>query len=83
MNETVIAIDINNTSLEDLCQVPGLGRAMAERVIANRPYDSIEDMTRVPGIGDVLLERLRPYVCVSAPVGIEMSPEEVAVALCR
>jgi hypothetical protein len=81
MNETVIAIDINNTSLEDLCQVPGLGRAMAERVIANRPYDSIEDMTRVPGIGDVLLERLRPYVCVSAPVGIEMSPEEVAVAL--
>jgi hypothetical protein len=81
MNDTTLAVDINTTSLEELCLVPGFGSALAERVIASRPYSSIEDMMRVPGIGDRLLERIRPYICVSPPTGIELGPEEIAPAL--
>jgi competence ComEA-like helix-hairpin-helix protein len=81
MTETNIAIDINNTSVEELCHVPGIGRAMAERVIANRPFNSIDDMTQVPGISERLLERIRPYLCVASPVGVELGPDEVAAAL--
>jgi hypothetical protein len=78
MNDTTIAIDINKTSLEELCLVPGFGSALAERVIAHRPFSSVEDMMRVPGIGDRLLDRIRPYICVTPPVGIEIGPAEVA-----
>jgi hypothetical protein len=81
MNETTIAMDINNSSIEELCLVPGLGRAMAERVIANRPFNHVDELMNVPGIGDRLLERIRPYLCVSQPVGVEFNPEEVAEAL--
>lgn len=81
MNETTIAMDINHSSIEDLCLVPGLGRAMAERVIANRPFNRVDDLMNVPGIGDRLLERIRPYLCVSEPVGTELSPDEVAEVL--
>jgi outer membrane murein-binding lipoprotein Lpp len=80
MNETTIAMDINNSSIEELCLVPGLGRAMAERLIAHRPFNRVDDLMNVPGIGDRLLERIRPYLCVSQPVGVEFSPQEVAEA---
>src|SRR5262249_33979118 len=58
-------IDVNRASAEELQKLPGVGKVMASRIIAERekaPFRSAEDLRRVPGIGPKTLEKLRPLV---------------------
>lgn len=57
-------VDINNASLEELEDLPGIGPAMAERIVANRPYGAIEDIVRVKGIGEATFAELRDLISV-------------------
>ncbi|NKB87960.1 MAG: hypothetical protein GKS06_07050 [Acidobacteria bacterium] len=69
-------IDLNQASLETLQEVPGIGPAMAERILEwrreNGPFEKVEDLLNIRGIGEKTLEKLRPHVKVddgSAPGG--------------
>ncbi len=68
MQEPQEPIDVNTASEEDLELIPGIGPAMAQRIIAwreqNGPFERIEDLLNVRGIGVKTLEKLRPYVVV-------------------
>ena len=55
-------VSLNRASLAELEALPGVGPALARRIVAHRPYLRVEDLLRVPGIGPKTLERLRPYV---------------------
>jgi competence protein ComEA len=59
-------LDVNRADWPELIQLPGVGRVLAERLIAERErggeYRSIEDLERVRGIGPRTLERIRPYL---------------------
>ncbi len=55
-------VDINHASVVELETLPGVGPAMAARIIAGRPYSKVEDLKRVKGIGDKTLEKLQPFV---------------------
>ena len=57
-------VDINLSSLEQLTETPGIGPAIAKRIVDNRPYESVDDLVRVPGIGANVLENMRPYLQV-------------------
>lgn len=67
MNDQSPIVDINQASLEELSNIPGIGPAIAERIIAARPYDSIDDLKRVSGIGSNSLNRLKERL-VANPV---------------
>lgn len=71
-------VNINEASLEELVAVNKLGPVLAEKIIANRPYDSLDDLTHVDGIGSKLLDLLRPHLTVEAAAEIESekAPEE-------
>ena len=59
---------LNRATAAELVCLPGLGKALAERIVADRqahgPFRDIADLARVPGIGPVRSERLRGLVTI-------------------
>jgi competence ComEA-like helix-hairpin-helix protein len=63
-------IDVNRATADELTRLPGVGPALALRIIEARearPFASVDDLQRVRGMGAAKLERLRPLVTVSPP----------------
>ncbi|ADV66424.1 ComEA family DNA-binding protein [Deinococcus maricopensis] len=55
-------VNLNSASLEQLEALPGVGPAMAARLVAGRPYRSLADLDAVRGVGEATLARLSPLV---------------------
>lgn len=64
-NSIMQSVRINSASAGDLQQLPGIGPALAQRIVETRSrgrFTSVEDLLRVPGIGKAKLAKLRDYV---------------------
>ena len=63
-------VNLNTASLEDLQKLPGIGPAMAERVIEwrkeNGGFQNAEDLMNVSGIGEKKFAKMQPFIVVSA-----------------
>lgn len=65
--ETAAArVSINEADAEQLETLPGIGPAMARRIVdyrnANGRFQSLEDLQNIRGIGPAVFARLRPYI---------------------
>ncbi len=69
--ETVGRVDPNSADHEMLTRLPGIGPALATRLIAARrnggPFRSAKDLARVRGIGPKTVERLAPHLYFAEP----------------
>lgn len=64
-NSMMQRVRINSASAGELQQLPGIGPALAQRIVETRNsgrFTSVEDFLRVPGIGKAKLAKLRAYV---------------------
>lgn len=64
-NNQMPRVCINSASASELQQLPGIGPALAQRIVETRSrgrFASVEDLLRVPGIGKAKLAKLRDYV---------------------
>ncbi len=61
-------VNLNQADAKALIALPGIGPALAERIIARRekigPFGALGDLMQVQGIGPTLVARLRPLVAV-------------------
>lgn len=55
-------VNVNTASSAELEALPGIGPALAARIVESRPYSSAADLDRVKGIGPKMLEKIGPYL---------------------
>lgn len=59
----VHVVNINQAGAVELQGLPGIGPALAERIIAHReangPFESVDQLTAVKGVGERKLEKIR------------------------
>lgn len=61
-------VNINTANATQLTQLPGVGPAIAQKIIdyrtANGPFTSVDDLTKVPGIGAAKLAQIKSHARV-------------------
>jgi competence protein ComEA len=64
--EIAIKIPINSVWTAELEVLPGIGPALADRIVAYREkhgdFKTIEDLKNVKGIGDKVLKQIIPFI---------------------
>ena len=62
---TIQKVNLNRALKSELITLPGIGPALADRIIANRDefgtFKTIDDLRNVKGVGDKSLEKIRLY----------------------
>ena len=58
-------VNLNEADARELELLPGIGPALAERIVAERerngPFASVDDLRRVSGMGERLVRRVGPH----------------------
>ena len=61
-------ININLSSKDELIKIPGVGEAIAERIIEYREqnggFSSISEIMNVKGIGNAKFNSMKDYICI-------------------
>jgi competence ComEA-like helix-hairpin-helix protein len=57
-------VNVNIATQAELEGLPGVGPALARRIIEGRPYRSVDELERVKGIGKKRLEEIRALITV-------------------
>lgn len=63
------AVDVNTAGVAELERLPGLGPALAARIVAYREgrgrFRRVEELEAVPGLGPATVEKLKPYLRIN------------------
>jgi competence ComEA-like helix-hairpin-helix protein len=76
-------LNLNRATADDLDALPGLGPALARRIVdyrqAHGPFKQIEDLSEVSGIGPHNLPKLKPYLGLGSPEAVAPPDWEAAM----
>ena len=55
-------VNVNKADLKSLQTLPGIGEALAKRIIDGRPYKTLDDLGKVKGIGEAKLKGIKDLI---------------------
>jgi len=71
-------VNINTATLEQLEQLPRIGRKIAQSIIEYRTHNGLftkaEDLTRIRGIGEKTVEELLDFIIVKGTTTLKSMP---------
>lgn len=68
-------LDLNSATVQELAALPGIGRALAEAVVAGQPYTQLRELQRISGVGLKLYAALRQHLRVPRAAHPTTSPQ--------
>ena len=80
-------INLNTAGIDELTSLPGVGRVLAERVIAHRTavgrFRVVDELSAVPGFSEAMVDRLRNGVSAGpeSEEPEELPPQNVRVTI--
>lgn len=57
-------VNLNSATSAELENLPGVGKKLAEQIVAARPFKTVDDLKNVKGIGDAKFAKLKNLVSV-------------------
>ncbi len=61
-------ININNSTIEELILLPGIGEKTANKIVAYRKehgkFSKVDDLIKIQGIGKKKLDKIRKYIII-------------------
>jgi DNA uptake protein ComE-like DNA-binding protein len=57
-------INLNNTTIEELMTIPGIGKTLSMRIYINAPYNSIYEVYNLYHIGPTRFANIKKYCYV-------------------
>jgi competence protein ComEA len=70
-------LNINEATVAQLVELPGIGPVLAERIVSFRekkPFKRVEDLLRVKGLGRKRFSKLKAYLRVEGPTELKWQP---------
>uniref|UniRef100_UPI0034C6DF09 PsbU n=1 Tax=Arthrospira sp. FACHB-439 TaxID=153964 RepID=UPI0034C6DF09 len=55
-------LDLNNSSIREFRQYPGMFPTLAKMIIDAAPYDSVQEVLEIPGLTDAQKEIIERYI---------------------
>jgi competence protein ComEA len=52
-------VSLQNASIDQLAQVPGINKKLASEIVKARPFKSLDELNRVRGLGESSIRKLR------------------------
>ena len=71
-------VNINTASVQQLTMLPGVGEAIAQRIVehrAQRAFKSPEELRAVKGIGEQKYKKMSRFLSVSGPTTLAEAPK--------
>lgn len=77
-------VNINTASVQQLVLLPGVGEAIAQRIVdyrAQKAFKKIEELRAVKGIGERTFQKISRFLSVSGPTTLAEAPRTAQRAL--
>jgi TolA-binding protein len=85
MSDEVEMIDLNQADVETLATLPGIGSALAERIVEYRqtvhPFEEVIELAAVPGISERIVRNFEDRVTVVTPSVVEVVTQAAGAEL--